>query len=410
MGVKGKLYRLTYLLNKDTEISVKTAVGATEFVKVGENVGQGTNEGAVISAASLDGGISEAFEDSNNEVECDGNKMGPCLFQDDVLRLAENLNSIREGNLRMERMAKSKLLDFNHDKLCLIMIGTRKFKKKIMSKREVNPIMFCNKTKVINQCEKYLGDYIGSSLSESVFTTIQKRKGLTLRLISEIKFTIQDCRSQVIGGLLVGLEIWRMAVVPFLFGNCETWTETPKKATNLLNFIQNTFFRSLFSTCNGCPIPIFYWDTATLLPQNYLILQKLLFLHHLCKLPEESLAKEIYVSQKENNFPGLTRECDKYLVELDITNDPADLTKKKWKNLIKDRIHRKNKSDLLDQIKSYKKLNHDEIKEEEYGMKDYLKTMNMSEARTYFAIRSKTVRTVQMNFKNKKEYLKNNWK
>ena len=47
-GIKGKLYRLTFNLNKDTRISVKTAVGETDYSDVGEGMGQGTIEGAKI--------------------------------------------------------------------------------------------------------------------------------------------------------------------------------------------------------------------------------------------------------------------------------------------------------------------------------------------------------------------------
>ena len=89
--------------------------------------------------------------------------------------------------------------------------------------------MFCNKEMLVIESEKYLGDMISSSLQESVFLTIQKRKGLALKLTSEIKYTVEDCRSYIVGGILSGIEIWNMAVMPFLFANCETWMEIPKK-------------------------------------------------------------------------------------------------------------------------------------------------------------------------------------
>ena len=60
--VRGKIYRLVYQLNKDTEVCVKTPVGVTDFEEVGKGLGQGTNEGAVIRAVNLDGGIKESFE------------------------------------------------------------------------------------------------------------------------------------------------------------------------------------------------------------------------------------------------------------------------------------------------------------------------------------------------------------
>ena len=38
-GIKGKLYRLIYNMNKDTKIRVRTAVGETEEKETGENIG-----------------------------------------------------------------------------------------------------------------------------------------------------------------------------------------------------------------------------------------------------------------------------------------------------------------------------------------------------------------------------------
>ena len=160
-------------------------------------------------------------------------KINPCLFQDDVARVAENLLSIREGNNRMESMAESKLLDYNLDKSNLILIGSKKFRKKIKQELDINPVMFCGGIMKLSESDKYLGDYLGCSISESVFTTVQKRKGLTLRLISEIKITIEDIRSNQLGGLVTGINIWNLAVIPFLFNNSECWLVIPRKTLNL---------------------------------------------------------------------------------------------------------------------------------------------------------------------------------
>ena len=42
------------MMNKDTIIKVNTGVGTTDEANTGENIGQGTGEGAIISA--VDGG------------------------------------------------------------------------------------------------------------------------------------------------------------------------------------------------------------------------------------------------------------------------------------------------------------------------------------------------------------------
>ena len=40
-----------------------------------------------------------------------------------------------------------------------------------------------------------------------MFLTVKKREGLVRRLIGEIKMAIEDCRSNTVGGILVGNEI-----------------------------------------------------------------------------------------------------------------------------------------------------------------------------------------------------------
>ena len=65
---------------------------------------------------------------------------------------------------------------------------------------------------------------------------------------------------------------------------------------------------------------------------------------------------------------------------------------------------------MLLQIKDYKKLNFDEIICEPYGIKNYLKTMTVTQARVYFSARTQMLRTVQYNFRNNPEYRSNEYK
>ena len=86
----------------------------------------------------------------------------------------------------MESMDETALLNYNHDKTSMILFGSRKFKRKITNQLVSKPVTFCNKPMLVKEYDRYLGDWIGSSLSESVFETVKRRKGLTYRLINEI--------------------------------------------------------------------------------------------------------------------------------------------------------------------------------------------------------------------------------
>ena len=59
-----------------------------------------------------------------------------CLYQDDIARGSEDLDSVRSGNKRLENMAESKLLDYKIDKSGMILFGNKKFKKQIEAEME----------------------------------------------------------------------------------------------------------------------------------------------------------------------------------------------------------------------------------------------------------------------------------
>ena len=47
---------------------------------------------------------------------------------------------------------------------------------------------------------------------------------------------------------------------------------------------------------------------------------------------------------------------------------------------------------------------------EEAGLKQYMKTLNLPDARIKFALRSRMTRYIQMNYKGNPEYKSNEWK
>ena len=52
----------------------------------------------------------------------------------------------------------------------------------------------------------------------------------------------------------------------------------------------------------------------------------------------------------------------------------------------------------------------EKLQNEEYKAKDYLKSLNIADARLKFALRSCMTRTVQANFKNDPIFRSNDWK
>ena len=117
-------------------IRVRTAVGETEEKETGENIGQGTLEGANISAANIDYTVNVFFKTSTDELSYGGEQLQPLLFQDDISRLATSVWGAQSGNNKMESVMETKLLDFNLDKSCVIVMGSTMKKAEIIEELE----------------------------------------------------------------------------------------------------------------------------------------------------------------------------------------------------------------------------------------------------------------------------------
>ena len=100
--------------------------------------------------------------------------------------------------------------------------------------------------------------------------------------------------------------------------------------------------RYLLNTPRSTPKPFLLWDLGCLTMENRIIKQKLNFFHHLVNLPDTALAKQMVNIQTMNDFPGLSKECMKFmkiLKLLDITR--IKLKKIGWKKLVKNAVKEK---------------------------------------------------------------------
>jgi hypothetical protein len=153
-----------------------------------------------------------------------------------------------------------------------------------------------------------------------------------------------------------------------------------------------------------------YWDGHGLSMTLRIAQKKLLFLHHLSTLEDDSLAKQVYNVQNKLALPGLVQECEEYLVKFGIC-DISKYSKAQWKTVIQKNSSNLNRETLLDTMKqSYKKLDHRQFAEEKYQLQPYLNSLQTNQARLKFRLRSFITKTVKMNFPSDIAYRKQSWK
>ena len=410
-NVRGKLYRLIYKMNENTRIRVQTPVGLSEELSTGETVGQGTIEGAIVSAVSLDNGVTDFFANSEEEVTFGEVSLGPILFQDDVARLSLTAAGAQAANSKMECVAATKLLDFNVDKSCYIVIGKKKRRQEIIKQIEANPIELCGSRMKESESVKYLGDYLScKGLQDSAFLTISRRKRLVSRSSFEIRSVVEDCRSHTVGGISAGLDLWEIAVIPMTLYNSETWQEIDTATINILEKLQYDFLRCLFAVGSGCPLPLLLSESGSILMELRILQKKVLFLHHLEHLEDGSLAKEVFREQTRLGLPGIHTECSNFLARFGLHNLHR-YNKMQFKKVVKENIKMLNKERVIEMAKKkqYKKVSIETLSADDFIRKSYLSEMNVSDARIRFKVSSHMLQTVKMNFQSDPEYKGDLW-
>jgi hypothetical protein len=195
-------------------------------------------------------------------------------------------------------------------------------------------------------------------------------------------------------------------VLPFLLNNCESWTGVSETTIGVLDNLQNQFYRTLLNVPLGTPTPALYWECGGMLMKNRIIKKKLIFLHHIATLEKTALAFQIYEAQERLMLPGLLEECQPFLIKFGITRFTGY---SKWKKLINEKMTQVNKTDILEKMAPYKKLDHKTIENEKFEVKSYVKNMNTAQARLRFRITSFMTKTVRMNFSSDPKNARDLW-
>ena len=142
-----------------------------------------------------------------------------------------------------------------------------------------------------------------------------------------------------------------------------------------------------------------------------IILKKLLFIHHLASLEDETLAKQVLTVQDHHDLPGLVSECKGYFKDYQLPNIlKQKMTRNKWKGLVKKAIQTANAKELKSDMSSYRKLENSELLLEDFGRQPYLKQLNLTDSRTKFKYRTKMTQYVKMNYSSETRYSEDLWR
>ena len=253
LGINKKAIRMWYLLNKATNIRVKTAFGVSEEAAVGDCLGQGTSGAGLVSAANLDLGLQKEFNHSKDVMYYGQVRVQPLSYQDDVGSLCTSVSMLRKHARKMTDMLKHKILDAHPDKSGYLLLGTQTYTDCMKQEIEQDPIYFNKFNLKLKTEEKYLGQIIKSTLSSSALATAQDRAGKIKGAAIEIKQIIEDFEMQALGGLAAAWDLWERALIPSLLSGCGTWLGDIEEAVKLCTSLQEFYWKTILKLPDSCP-------------------------------------------------------------------------------------------------------------------------------------------------------------
>ena len=234
--------------------------------------------------------------------------------------------------------------------------------------------------------------------------TIKRRERIIKNSIFEIKSIVEDCRSQVNGGIETGLMLWESCIIPYMLCNASTWLQIKQKDIDELSKLQTLFFTQILAI-QKCPTLAIYWDLGALTVPMRILKEKLLLYHHICCLPIQSVARQVLEIQEKLHLPSLQEDVRQFLAEHEVV-DVRHYTKMSWKKFIREKIKEANRLSLLKGLEHYKKVDFLSLSVEKFELKQYFREMTLAQSRIKFRERTRTMKTCKLHFPSHPQYVR----
>ena len=392
--IDNKCYRLWYILNENTCISVKTSVGETKCAICRNTIGQGLEASALASSCNIGCAIADTFE---NEYST---KIGDLIlhtliFQDDIAKLNDNIEDARKGCNKIDETLKQKLLSTNYDKSKYLIIGGNKARMEMIEKLKDDPIRMGDIIIENAKMEKYLGDLIHElGCAQSIKETIKERMRT---LVSKVDEIIKTSESPWIGGLNnseTPFKLFEARVIPSLLHNSESWIGITKDHIKDLQDFQDSFIRRVLHLAPQTTKAIINWDIG-MMPMKWRIAgKKLQFVRKIMMKEDDNITKKALHQEVITGIKGLAHECKELTDELEMPNIMLGNTPKA---LIKRTIAKKVHIEFWNAMENSKKVR-DRLT---FNPADntYIKCLSLPLTRVWFRYRARAIPKVKGNYK-----------
>ena len=385
-GIKGRIWRMIYCINKKASIKIKTSIGITDEFIVGDILKQGSVLAANLAALHTDS-VSKRFENTGLGVRYGQEFIPLLLYQDDIVKFDNTIENMQKSNTILEIFQNENRMQYHPSKSVLM-----------TNKPNTNNIKLNNiDVPIIEEC-KYLGDYI--NMDNNLINLINERKNAIAGTIAEIISITTETRQF---SLIAAIQYLNGIISPKLLLNAETWFPILQQELDLLEQVYSQSLKRLVHLPFSTPTKGLYCELGIQSVKYQVTTKKLMYLHKIWNKPNDSLVKSIL--KEQINLPGNTwiknikTELESMKEKITIT-DLEKLTKYQWKKRVHLHVKEKEQQEFASWVISSKKCQH--MNSTQIMLKNYIQQLNPRNAKIILETRLGMI-DVKTNFPNKHE-------
>ena len=373
------------------QVAIKTPFGLTERVQIDKIVTQGGVWGPIQCSNQVDKVGKECVSRNKHLFKYKGTvRIMPLSMIDDVLAIAEcGIKSVAVNAFINSKIEMNKL-QFSTPKCKHLHVG---------------PFCpFCPTLEVHGKevdttiSEKYIGDFISTSITECNNNNISFRKNKGLGLVAQIMSILE---SVSLGAFVfeIAVTLRESLFINGILTSSETWYDLNKTQIEEFEEVDRLLLRSILRAPISTPREALYLELG-LLPISYVIKgRRIMFLHYMLQLDESEMLSQFFFAQwnhPSKNDWVLTVKNDLEELGIDVNLSHIRVqSKETFKETIKDRCRKRAFLNLLSAQTNHSKMS--SIKYDTFKLQSYFSDGSI-DARTLFLYRTRMIR-VSNNYK-----------
>jgi hypothetical protein len=246
---------------------------------------------------------------------------------------------------------------------------------------------------------KYLGNYLSST--GGVKETIQDRRNKgwgKVALILGILGEVDMGTNRIEAGLLLRKAI----LTNSLLFSAEAWSNVSEQDIKRLEQVDTTLLKSLVKGHSKTPVVFHHLEYGTLMLRHMLMINRIMYHHHILTRGEEETIKKIYYKQKEDplkgDWYGLLKKDFEFIGEEIDDRKIASIPKSEYRVRIRRLVENAAFRFMISQKNGLPKIR--DIKYDKLKTQDYLKSVEFSpkERNLLYSLRSRS-HPAKLNYK-----------